>query len=173
MSTRELKPISFDKRLFLISLLISGSLNFYFFISNYMQNKNFCENGSFTDLYMKSLPSKSFLENKMASVYYITKEGKYVFNNRKNIWAYQIPSLEAITQYIKMDAVIYDKNNPSDYILKSEFTNYSVKFSLFAYLFGTIFITAWIYLMSFKFYPSIKSWILKVKNSKNNKYNVS
>ena len=157
MSTRELKPISFDKRLFIISILISSSLNFYFFISAYMENKNFCKNGEFSDLYMKSLPSTSFLENKMASVYYITKEGRYIFDNRKNIWAYQIPSLEEITQYIKMDTVIYDKNNPVNYIIKSEFSNYSVKFSLFAYLFGTIFITVWIYLMSFKFYPLIKN----------------
>ena len=86
---------------------------------------------------------------RVAKAYFITSNGDSIYDIRKNIWAMQVDALEGINFYVPLDSVIYDKNNPKNYQLISEFRNYSTTSNILAYfVVGLIFFSVWIYFLT-------------------------
>ena len=143
-----------NKRRLLFCIIISFVINGTLFIKGYYDHSILSENGIIKALYVKSLTDKetTFIQKakytKVAKTYFVTNSGDSIFNTRKNIWAFQVDALEELNFYIPLDSVIYNKNQPNDYQLISEFRNYSTQYSLISYfLIGSLFFSAWLYFM--------------------------
>lgn len=145
-----------NKRRLLYCIIISVITNGIFFIAQFSSHRLFEKDGIIKELYVKSLnkDETTFLQKakytRVAKTFFITSQGDSIYDIRKNIWAMQADILEKINFYIPLDSVIYNRNNPKDYQLISEFKNYSTSYSVISYfMIGPIIFTIWLYFLTF------------------------
>ncbi len=147
---------TFNKRSLFYCFIISVILNSTFFFQQLFDYRLFKKQGIITALYVKSLNENetTFFQRakytKVAKIYFVTSKGDTIHNLTKNTWSMQVDALDEINFYMPLDSVIYDKNNPKDYQLISEYRNYSSTRSAIAYfIVGLIMFTVWFYFMAF------------------------
>lgn len=120
---------------FIIAVILNGAFFFQQLCDFRLLNKQ----GVITELYVKNLTKNetTFFQRakytKVAKIYFVTLKGDTIYNITKNTWAMTVDALDEINFYAPLDSVIYDKNNPKDYQLISEFRNYSISRSAIAY----------------------------------------
>lgn len=128
-----------NKRRLFLCVIISIILNSFFFFRQLYEFEFFNEQGMVTVLNVKSLGKNEStffqraINSKVAKTYFITATGDTIYDVRKNIWAFEIDALDSLNFYLPLDSVIYNKNNPKDYQLISQFRNYSMTFSFVSY----------------------------------------
>ncbi len=144
------------KRRLLYCFIISVITNGIFFITQLSSHRLFEKDGIIKELYVKSLnkDERTFLQKakytRVAKTFFITSQGDSVYDIRKNTWAMQADILEEINFYVPLDSVIYNRNNPKDYQLISEFKNYSTRYSVISYfIIGPIIFAIWLYFLTF------------------------
>jgi len=144
-----------NKRRLFYCFIISVILNSTFFFRELFDFRLFNKQGIITELYVKSLNNNesTFTQRakytKVAKIYFVTSQGDTIYDIRKNYWAMQVDALDEMNFYLPLDSVIYDKANPKDYQLISEFRNYSTTFSFIGFfVVGLIMFTFWFYLMT-------------------------
>ena len=125
-----------NKRKLLYCILISFLINGIFFINQLLEHRLLQKGGIIKELYVKSLnkDEATFFQKvkytSVAKTYFITSKGDSITDITKNIWAIQV---EALNFYVPLDSIIYDRNNPKDYQLISEFRTYSIAYAALAY----------------------------------------
>jgi hypothetical protein len=130
-------------------------LNGTLFFQQLFDFQLFNKQGITTELYVKSLTKNetTFFQRakytKVAQTYFVTLKGDTIYNITKNTWAIQVDVLDEMNFYLPLDSVIYDKKNPKDYQLISEFRNYStVRIAIAYFIVGLIMFTIWLYFMT-------------------------
>jgi hypothetical protein len=144
-----------NKRRLLYCFIISFVTNGIFFVTQLSRHRLFEKDGVLKELYVKSLSTEetTFIQKakykRVAKTFFITSEGDSIYDIRKNTWGIQSDVLEEINCYIALDTVIYNRNNPREYQLISEFKNYSTSYSGALYfIIGPIVFTIWFYFLT-------------------------
>jgi len=138
-------------------IMISLLLNGLFFLRQLIDHQKFTKDGITSVLNVKSLNKHeaTFLQRAkythVAKVFFVTTQGDTIYDIRKNTWALSTnltDEFENLSLYLPLDSIIFNKQNPKDYQLISEFKNYSIIYSSFAYFLITpLIFTIWLYFL--------------------------